>query len=391
MSTRVSVLPDGVGQTGDKSERLVNHNVVHTTMFASSFAFFPTCATALFSRSFHLSSKVSYCRTSIMAMASTTTEQLYKPFRVHRALFQDDFAVEWLHDDFVLIQDALAKADKDSTDTDELNIPDDILRKEMDGVYSFNVFNSTFLDMFNAEINNFYAVSEREHIPIRRPNSMNNYGVVINEIGMRPMITAFQQTWLWPLCTRLFREHSNPQFDDHHSFIVRYRANEDLGLDMHTDDSDVTFNVCLGDNDFTGATLSFCGMFGASDHRQHTHTYHHHVGRAILHLGSRRHGADDIQSGRRSNLIIWNHNWTYRASGGYRHVEYQQEQSPPSPICLSYTHDRDYQAYKKLPEAAKKHVLRPWCPPVGTEYDGFRTSKKRPAATTTTIQSQDEL
>ena len=29
---------------------------------------------------------------------------------------------------------------------------------------------------------------------------------------------------------------------------------EDRGLDMHTDDSDVTFNVCLGDT-FTGATL----------------------------------------------------------------------------------------------------------------------------------------
>ena len=27
------------------------------------------------------------------------------------------------------------------------------------------------------------------------------------------------------------------QFDDHHSFIVRYTASEDLGLDMHTDDS----------------------------------------------------------------------------------------------------------------------------------------------------------
>ena len=27
------------------------------------------------------------------------------------------------------------------------------------------------------------------------------------------------------------------QFDSHHSFIVRYTATEDLGLDMHTDDS----------------------------------------------------------------------------------------------------------------------------------------------------------
>eukprot|EP00854_Cymbomonas_tetramitiformis_P003011 gene3011-biopygen2950 len=33
---------------------------------------------------------------------------------------------------------------------------------------------------------------------------------------------------------------------------------EDLGLDMHTDDSDVTYNVCLG-KEFEGAGLTFCG------------------------------------------------------------------------------------------------------------------------------------
>ena len=40
--------------------------------------------------------------------------------------------------------------------------------------------------------------------------------------------------------------------------MVQYKQGEDHGLDMHTDDSDVTFNVCLGRN-FTGATLTVCG------------------------------------------------------------------------------------------------------------------------------------
>ena len=47
---------------------------------------------------------------------------------------------------------------------------------------------------------------------------------------------------------------------------------------MHHDDSDVTLNVCLG-KEFTGATLSFCGGFGESLHRKHTHTYTHQKGR----------------------------------------------------------------------------------------------------------------
>ena len=38
------------------------------------------------------------------------------------------------------------------------------------------------------------------------------------------------------------------------------------------------------------------------------------VGRAVLHLGSRRHGADDIESGTRMNLIVW-----HEAQCGSRH------------------------------------------------------------------------
>jgi hypothetical protein len=242
----------------------------------------------------------------------------------------------------------------------------------MDGVYSFNVFTTEFLQLFNEEIDHFYKVSKQQNIPVRRPNSMNNYGVVVNEIGLRPLITAFQQRYLWPISRLLFPVEAS-QFDTHHSFIVRYQANEDLGLDMHIDDSDVTFNVCLGYK-FTDSTLIFCGMFGAPDHRQHSITYTHQVGRAIMHLGSRRHGADDISSGTRSNLIIWNHNLIYCSSGGNRNVDYQKEEGPPAEVCLSFTHDRDYQTFKKLPIAAKGQRLKPWCPPAGKEYKGFEPS-----------------
>jgi hypothetical protein len=207
---------------------------------------------------------------------------------------------------------------------------------------------------------------------------MNNYGVIVNEIGMYPMISNFQQKYLWPIARRLFPKQGS-RFSDHHSFIVRYNADEDLGLDMHVDDSDVTFNVCLG-NEFTGATLQFCGMFGSPDHRKWTHTYHHKVGRAVLHLGARRHGADDIESGTRSNLIVWNHNHDWRGSKEYKQQRtflYEPESGPPDMVCLSYTHDRDYQVFKELPPAAKKLVLRPWCPPPGCEYEGFTTTPKK--------------
>jgi len=51
------------------------------------------------------------------------------------------------------------------------------------------------------------------------------------------------------------------------------------------------------------------------------------------------------------------------------HIE--QEEGIPPPVCLSYTHDRDYEVYKELPEAAKKQKRKPWCPPPGCEYEGY--------------------
>ena len=34
--------------------------------------------------------------------------------------------------------------------------------------------------------------------------------------------------------------------DAHHPSLAQYTPGQDKGLDMHTDDSDVTYNVCLG-------------------------------------------------------------------------------------------------------------------------------------------------
>jgi hypothetical protein len=55
-----------------------------------------------------------------------------------------------------------------------------------------------------------------------------------------------------PLITALFPKEG-AHVDHHHTFMVQYKADQDLGLDMHTDASDVTLNVCLG-RQFTGVT-----------------------------------------------------------------------------------------------------------------------------------------
>ena len=103
-----------------------------------------------------------------------------------------------------------------------------------------------------------------------------------------------------------------------------------------------------------GAGLTFCGYMGQSDHRQFQTAYQHVRGWAVMHLGTRRHGADDITSGQRNNLIIWNHNLDYRRTDDFLRAEYEQEKVAPDLRCLSYTHDRDYETFKEVPAGLRQ-------------------------------------
>merc|ERR1712014_307288 len=113
------------------------------------------------------------------------------------------------------------------------------------------------------------------------------------------------------------------------------------------------------------------GMMGDTDHRKHSYTFQHEKGRAVWHLGRQRHGADDIQSGERLNLIIWNHSSKYRNSPEYKNPRYRKEEGPPDAVCLSYTHDRDYGVFKSYSAKNKDFQGRGWCPRRGYEYDNF--------------------
>ena len=79
---------------------------------------------------------------------------------------------------------------------------------------------------------------------------MNRHGLVVNQIGLEPAVRSLLHRHLAGLFAALYGEEGS-DLDDHHTFIVRYKQGEDIGLDPHEDDSDVTLNVCLG-KDFQG-------------------------------------------------------------------------------------------------------------------------------------------
>lgn len=158
----------------------------------------------------------------------------YVPMRKHRELFiegEAELPRSWFDETFynAVISDGSRDAILG------------ILHKECDGAFSFPLFNAEFCEKLIEESENY----QNSGLPVRRPNSMNAYGLIVNEIGLEGTMDHLQQQVLWPIARTLF-PIEGCRFDGHHSFLVHYKIGEDLGLDMHTDDSDVTFNVCLG-------------------------------------------------------------------------------------------------------------------------------------------------
>ena len=118
---------------------------------------------------------------------------------------------------------------------------------------------------------------------------MNNYGFVLQELGLGPMLESILRHVLSPLSRILLPAycsggrggnagtngtngtstrggggggvnsgHAGTSLDSQHTFTIRYKAGEDTDLDNHMDQSAVTLNVCLG-GEFEGADVYFKG------------------------------------------------------------------------------------------------------------------------------------
>ena len=139
-------------------------------------------------------------------------------------------------------------------------------------------------------------------LPIARPNSMNNYGVILDEIGFQPFFDDLRDQFVAPLAKRMYPQEG--PLVGHHAFAVKYKISEDLDLDFHYDSSAITINACLG-KEFVGGPLYFRGLLHDPTTHDEDFMFNHQRGVSLLHRGKHRHGAMAITSGTRYNLIIW--------------------------------------------------------------------------------------
>ncbi|KAM5191344.1 2-oxoglutarate and iron-dependent oxygenase domain-containing protein 2 isoform 1-T1 [Mantella aurantiaca] len=179
-----------------------------------------------------------------------------------------------------------------------LNLLDSIPGKR---IYRLPMFSPKFCKDFVDELEHF----ERSSLAKGRPNTMNNYGVLLNELGLDDsFITPLREKYLRPLVSLLYPDWGGSCLDSHKAFVVQYSLDKDLDLSLHYDNSEITLNVSLG-KEFTDGNLYISEMREVPANERRYTEVEHLVGQGILHRGQQFHGALPITSGERWNLIIW--------------------------------------------------------------------------------------
>ncbi|XP_006894700.1 PREDICTED: 2-oxoglutarate and iron-dependent oxygenase domain-containing protein 2 [Elephantulus edwardii] len=168
-------------------------------------------------------------------------------------------------------------------------------------IYRIPVFTLAFCSALLAELAHF----EQSDLPKGRPNTMNNHGVLLHELGLdEPLVTPLRERFLQPLMTQLYPEYCEGPLDSHRAFVVKYAPGQDRELGCHYDNAELTLNVALG-KAFTGGALYFGGLFQAPSALMETLEVEHVVGQGVLHRGGQLHGARPLGTGERWNLVIW--------------------------------------------------------------------------------------
>ncbi|RWS14885.1 2-oxoglutarate and iron-dependent oxygenase domain-containing protein 2-like isoform X1 [Dinothrombium tinctorium] len=173
----------------------------------------------------------------------------------------------------------------------------DVVSKEQ-RIYSFPVFTRKFCQDFIEEINHF----ENSAMPKERPNTMNKYGILLNEIGFDDFLTSMRNI-VSQISNIFYADWGGKDLDSQKAFTVHYKEGQDLELATHFDNSEITLNICVG-NVFTGGELFFLNNRDCYDVNSIIR-FIHDIGRGVLHLGNQLHGAMPIESGERYNIIFW--------------------------------------------------------------------------------------
>jgi hypothetical protein len=206
------------------------------------------------------------------------------------------------------VSDVLSGRIKVELDTGKLT---QLMDEEFFDVYSFQLLSRGFCEEireFVRELVNLAQSKEETfHLHVgRRPVDLDSAGLSwVNDLLFHLVAR--------PISRHLFAstEAAGGDLDWRNGFVAGYSPTPENAtprerLVTHTDDSEVTLNCCLGEDDFEGGWLEFRGFRGTKHGGEDiTGTYKPVVGKALLHAGRHFHDVTEVTTGNRFALIMW--------------------------------------------------------------------------------------
>lgn len=181
---------------------------------------------------------------------------------------------------------------------------EELLDEEALDTYSFPLLSEDFCHKIK-KVAKAFMNNIQDKDTITRPLDMDSIGASwLNNLIFHLIIC--------PISKHLFyTTESLGDLDWRQGYIAGYSSQiQRTKLVPHTDDSEVTLNIGMGDADFEGGDLVFWGLRGTKTEGRRGGDIHPQVGKAIIHSGRHLHEVSEVTDGERFVFIIWARSWS---------------------------------------------------------------------------------
>ena len=103
-----------------------------------------------------------------------------------------------------------------------------LLTEVKPGIYVFDMLTPRFCAELLEEIDHFERWCAENDLPLIRPNTMNNYGAVLDTFGFQGMLHHLMQRYVSPFAALFYRDVGGDSLDSHHGFVVAYQPGKDV-------------------------------------------------------------------------------------------------------------------------------------------------------------------
>eukprot|EP00934_Nitzschia_sp_Nitz4_P007076 Nitzschia sp. Nitz4//scaffold171_size48012//27340//28653//NITZ4_007126-RA/size48012-processed-gene-0.4-mRNA-1//1//CDS//3329538704//7066//frame0 len=189
----------------------------------------------------------------------------------------------------------------------DVSLLEQLMDEEVTDVYSFPVLDPNFCAKVQAFVHAIW-----EELPSDSPTALGLRN--LDNMGLGWLNDMLLHMVVRPMARHLYPdETASTDLDWRHGFLAAYSAQPSPNqprqrLIPHTDDSEVTLNLCLQPAK-DGGDVVMWGVRGTSQFGQLQGEYSPSAGRGLLHVGRHHHEVTQVLKGDRLALVLWARSW----------------------------------------------------------------------------------